>query len=48
MHSESLQRKDKSDKTFADRMCEEVKLCEKWVDPSDIKNKMKDEDMVFW
>ena len=48
MHSESLARKEKSDKSFADKMCEEVNLCEKWEDPAEKKMKMKDEDMVFW
>ncbi len=33
MHSENIARKGKTERVFADSMCESVSFCEKWVDP---------------
>lgn len=34
LFKESLEKKDKVHRNFADSACEETGMCEKWVDPS--------------
>jgi len=46
MHSESIARKGKAEKIFAESLCESVNFCEKWVDP-DAEEEEAQEEVFF-
>lgn len=41
MHSEALARKAKGEVGFADKLCEEVRFCERYVDPLDLQREQE-------
>ena len=48
LHAESYKKRKFAPFTFDEKLCVDLKYCEKWIDPAEREKKRLQEEAVFW